>query len=198
MAAAALVASAALSAQADTIVDTGTPNGQAIGAYTLDGNDAYAGQVSFAQGVSVVSIQTHLLGVDAGETFTLTLQADSAVHLPGAVLFSATATTSGEGWNGLGSLSGWNLDAGTYWVAVSVAAGDSLGSSSVTGALLDRGAPSPLQRTAFDAGGGFQATAAPLSIGLRIDAAAPVPEPATWLLWLGGAALLCARRMQRP
>jgi hypothetical protein len=53
-----------------------------------------------------------------------------------------------------------------------------------------------LQRTAFDPGSGYQATAAPLSFGVRVTA---VPEPDTVALVFGGmgVALALARRRLR-
>jgi hypothetical protein len=180
-------------AQATLAVDTGTPGGSVIGALALDGNDFVAGQFTLAQAASVQSLATHLLGTTAGETFTLALYADSAAHKPGALLFSATATAGGDGWNGVSGLSGWTLASGSYWVGIEVDPGDTLGSGSITGALLDVGAPSPLARTAFSAGSGWQVTAQPLAFGLRVDVS-PVPEPAVWLLGLAGVAALALRR----
>jgi hypothetical protein len=178
---------AASASQAAFVVDTGTPNNQVTGSYVLDAADAYAGQVVLGQAVQLSAISAHVLGTSPGERFTLALYSNSAQNLPGLLLYSGTATVAGDGWNGLNGLSNFSLAAGSYWVGIEVGPNDTLGGSSITGALLDRGAPLPLLRTAFDAGGGYVATAQPLSFGLRIDAAA-VPEPAAWALF--GAGLL--------
>jgi hypothetical protein len=190
----ALMAMASISAHATTVVDTGTPNGIAVGAYALDASNFVAGQVSFAQGVEINAIRTHVLGGSVGDTFSLRVYTDGATHLPGSLLYVAQATLGAEGWNGLTGLSGWALTAGTYWVGVEVRALDN-----VSTGLLDRGAPLPLQRSAFDDGSGYVATAAPISFGLRIDATvAAVPEPAEWMFMvvglLGLLALARARR----
>ncbi len=180
-------------AQATLAVDTGTPGGSFIGALALDSNDMYAGSFAVVQAASVLSVSTHLLGTGPGETFTLALYADSVAHTPGTLLFSATATAGADGWNGVSGLSGWTLDSGTYWVGIEVGAGDTLGTGSSTGALVDVGAPSPLSRTVFDAGSGWQVTAQPLTFGLRVEVSA-VPEPAAWLLGLTGLTALALRR----
>ncbi len=181
-------------AHASLVVDTGTPGGSFVGALTLDSNDFVAGQFTLAQGVTVQSLATHLLGTTAGETFTLVLYADTAAHTPGALLVSTTSTAVGDGWNGAADL-GWTLTSGTYWAGIEVNAGDTLGSGSITGALVDVGAPSPLARTAFNAGSGWQATTQPLSFGLRVEVSA-VPEPAAWMLSVFGLAALAIKRRQ--
>lgn len=184
---AALLCAASAPAQAARVVDTGSPNGDIIGAYAFDSVDSFAGQITLAGASQIASIATHVLGGTAGESFTVLLYDDSAAHLPGNALYSATATFGADGWNGVAGLAGWNVSAGTYWVGLDVGAADTLGGGSATGALLDRGAPSPLVRTAFNAGSGYQATTSALSIGLRVDTVTAVPEPsAMWMLLLGG------------
>lgn len=187
LAAAAVLLGSAAPARAALVVDTGVPNGNAIGAYAFDGTDFYAGQVTFTNAAQIGSIATHVLGGSAGETFTVVLYADGGSHLPGAALFQATATFDTDGWNGVFGLSGWDVTAGAYWVAFEINFGDDLGSGSATGALLDRGVPAPLSRTAFDAGSGYQPGAMPLDFGVRVEAvAAAVPEPGVSLLMLAG------------
>ena len=196
--AAAVWFASAASAQAASVVDTGTPNGNEIGAYAFDGTDSFAGQISFAGAAQIASIATHVLGGTAGETFTVLLYGDSAAHLPDSALYLATATFTADGWNGVSNLPAWNVTAGNYWVGLEIGGTDTLGLSSVTGALLDRGAASPLLHTAFNDGSGYQATGSPLSIGLRVDTVAAVPEPSSmWLMLAGGLALagsVAARR----
>ena len=194
--AAAPLLAAAGPACAALVVNTGTPNGSPVGAFALDATDFHAGQVAFAQDVSLRSILAHVLGGSAGETFSLALYDDSAAHLPGHALYRATATFDADGWNGVSGLAGWTATAGTYWIGVELGAVDTLGASSATGALLDVGAPRPLARTAFDVGSGWQASTAPLSFGLQVDAQGAVPEPGSLpllLAALGGMSLLTLR-----
>lgn len=177
-------------------VDTGTPNGQEIGALALDANDFYAGQVSFTTTALIQSAFAHLLGGAAGETFTVSLYDNSVANLPGASRYTVTATYGADGWNGAGGLSGWLVGPGSYWIAFEVGADDTLGSSSITGALLDVGAPNPLARTAFDAGSGYVATSRPLTFGVQLDARV-VPEPSTMALVFLGLGLVVAAIRRR-
>ena len=175
------------SAAAAHLVDTGTPSGNATGAYTLDGTDYYAGQVTFAGAAQLQAISAHILGGTTGETFSIVLYDDSAQHLPGTALYTADATFGLDGWNGASGLANWNVAAGTYWIGLEIGALDTLGSASITGALLDVGAPMPLSRTAFNPGSGYQATPSALGFGLQVDATvAAVPEPETLALLLAG------------
>ncbi|MDC8786245.1 PEP-CTERM sorting domain-containing protein [Roseateles koreensis] len=180
------------------LLDTGTPNGAAVGGYTFDSNDSYAGLVNFASASQVQSIAAHVLNGAAGETFTIALFSNSASQLPDQQLYAATATFSADGWNGVSGLSGWNVTAGSYWVALEVGASDTLGTNSV-GPVLDTGAPTPVAATAFNGGSGYQSTAVPMSIGLQVDAVSAVPEPGSLaLLSIGLMALFAgANRVKR-
>ncbi len=185
--AAALLASAPL-VHAATVVDTGTPDGSAVGALAFDAIDWTAAHVSFAQACTVDAIQGHILGGAAGETFDVSLFADDAAHGPGTLLYTTTATFGTDGWNGVTGLGGWSVGAGSYWIEFEIQGADTLGSSSVTGALLDLGAPSPLALTASTSDGGFSYDSGALAIGLRVDATAvsSVPEAApAWQLAAG-------------
>ena len=194
----AVLALTTLSAQAAHFVDTGAPNGNPIGAYTLDGTDFLAGQVTFGSAARIDAVFAHILDGVAGETFTIALYDDSAAHLPGSLLHTTTATFTSDGWNGAAALSGWSVTAGSYWIGLELGADDTLGQGSLSGALLDRGVPRPLARTAFNAGGGYQS--APLDFGLQVDATvAAVPEPETFVLLMAGLGVLAplARRRRR-
>ena len=115
-------------------------------------------------------------------------------HAPGALRYATTATYGVDGWNGASGLTGWRVGPGTYWIAFEVGSDDTLGSSSITGALLDVGAPNPLARTAFDAGGSYVATSRPLSFGVQLDALV-VPEPSSMaLVFLGLGVIVAALR----
>ena len=177
-------------------VDTGAPNGNAIGAYLFDATDAYAGQVRFTGAASIRRIFAHVLGGQAGDTFSIVLYDDQPSHVPGNALYTSSATFVADGWNGASSLIGWNVAAGLYWIAFEVGFADTLGA----GALLDRGAPNPLPLTAFDPGiGRYQVTTPPLTFGLQLDAVvAAVPEPGTTaLIFAGAGALLALVRRRR-
>ena len=194
--AAALLLAAASSAHATRVVDTGTPNGSPIMAYTFDATDFYAGQVTFASNARIDAVFAHILGGTAGETFTIALYDDNASHLPGALLQTVTATFGSDGWNGASALSGWNVSAGSYWIALELGFDDTLGQGSITGALLDRGVPSPLAHTAFNPGGGYQP--GQLDFGLRVDATvASIPEPETYLMMVAGLAAITAAGRRR-
>jgi hypothetical protein len=192
--AAALLA-AALPAFATTVVDTGTPDGSAVGALAFDTQDWAAAQVTFTQASQIDAIQAHVLGGSAGDTFDITLFSDNG-DLPGDVLYNATATFDADGWNGLSSLSGWTVAAGTYWVGFEIQGDDSLGSSSVTGALLDLGAPDPLAVTATTNDGWHYQDSGALSFGLQVNAST-VPWPSSASLMLAALGLLSALRFGR-
>ena len=186
---AALLAATSL-AQAASVVDTGTPNGSAVGAVAFDSIDWTAAQVSFVQAASIGAIQGHILGGATGETFDISLFANDAAQGPGSLLCTTTATFGSDGWNGASGLSGWTVSAGSYWVEFEIQNADTLGSSSITGALMDLGAPNPVTLTASTSTGGFSYTDDALSIGLRVDTIPQVPEPAPLLQMLAGAMLL--------
>jgi hypothetical protein len=196
LASAATFALAALAApaQAAPVLDTGTPDGQAIGALALDPADWYAAQVDFAKAGVVDAVSAHVLGGAAGETFHVSLYADDGFGEPGAALDTATVTFGADGWNGVTGLAGWTVDAGSYWIGIEVADGDTLGSTSATGALLDTGAPMPAA-TAFSSFGstGYAAFGG-LSFGVRVDA---VPEAGSAAMMLAGLALVAGLARKR-
>jgi hypothetical protein len=199
LSAAALLAAAPL-AHAALVVDTGAPNGSAVGALAFDSIDWTAAQVSFATASNVNAIQGHILGGAAGETFDISLFADDAAQGPGTLLYTATATYGAAGWNGISGLSGWTVGAGSYWIEFEIQGTDTLGSSSVTGALLDLGAPSPLALTASTSDAGFSYGSGTLSLGLRVDATAvsAVPESAAaWQLMAGTLLLTTLSAVRR-
>lgn len=179
----------ALPAHAATAVDTGTPDGQAVGGLAFDGVDWVAGQVSFAQAATISAIQGHILGGNAGETFDVSLFANDGGTGPGTLLYTGTATYGAAGWNGLSGLHGWSVAAGTYWIEFEVQGDDSLG-----GGVFDLNAPNPLKDTVFTDTGGFFYQQAPLSFGLQVST---VPWPASASLMLSGLVLLSALGLAR-
>jgi hypothetical protein len=187
--AAALLASAPL-ARAATVVDTGTPDGSAVGALALDAVDWTAAQVSFAQASTIDAIQGHILGGAAGETFDVSLFAADAGPRPGTLLYTATAIYGAAGWNGVSGLGGWTVGPGSYWIEFEIQGGDTLGSGSATGALLDLGAPAPLALTASTSDGGFSYDADTLSLGLRVEATAVSAVPDLAPAWQVAAGTL--------
>ena len=189
LSAAAVLLAGAAPAHAALLVDTGTPNGNAVGAYAFDSNDSYAGQITFADATTIQAISTHVLNGATGETFTIALYDDTAAHLPGTALYVATATVDADGWNGVSGLTGWNVLAGSYWVGIEIGSTDTLGAANATGALLDRGVANPLPRAAFSSGSGYQA-ATGLDFGLRVSSVSAVPEPSETLLMLAGLVAL--------
>jgi hypothetical protein len=143
------------------------------------------------------SISTYLVGVAAGETFTVSLYADDGGPGVGEWLSSSTATiASGNGWSGASALA-WAVVAGSYWVAIEVGAADTAGADSFSGALLTRGVPTPLTQTASSSGGNYRVTAAALDFALQVQGVSAVPEPAVWALWLAGAAGLAGAARRR-
>ena len=184
--AAALLALAPL-AQATVVVDTGTPNGSAVGALAFDSVDWVSAQVTFAQAARISAIEGHVLGGAAGETFDISLFSSDGGTGPGSLLFTTTATFGADGWNGASGLGGWNVAAGKYWIEFEIQGDDTLGSSSVTGALFDTGVQNAMPVTAFTDNAGFSYADAPLSFGLRVST---VPWPASGPLMLAGLALL--------
>jgi hypothetical protein len=179
-------------AQAATVIDTGTPDGKAVGALAFDSIDWVAAQVSFAQASTIGAIQGHILGGAAGETFDISLYSSDGGAGPASLMFTTTATFGADGWNGVSGLSGWNVAAGQYWIEFEIQGDDSLGSSSVTGALFDLGASHPLALTASTGDAGFSYQDSPLSFGLRVST---VPEPESLALMLAGLAWLSTRRL---
>ena len=190
----ATAATLALPARAATIVDTGTPSGSAVGGLAFDGVDWVAGQLSFSQAATIDAIQGHILGGAQGETFDISLYSNDGGTGPGSLLYTTTATFGSDGWNGVSGLSGWMVSAGSYWVEFEIQGDDSLGSSSITGAVFDVGAPNALATTAFTDTAGFNYTETPLSFGLRVST---VPWPAPASLMLAGLLLLSALGLTR-
>jgi hypothetical protein len=181
----------ALPAGAATVVDTGTPNGAAVGALVFDGSDWVAARVSFANAATIDAVAGHLLGGSAGETYDIALYEGGAT--PGAPLFATTATFGADGWNGASGLD-WTVAPGSYWIEFEVNGNDTLGSTPTpTGALFDTGVAHPVQ-TATTPDWGFSYEAGAPSIGLRVSV---VPEPTGALQVLAGMLLLTSLGVAR-
>ena len=186
----ALLATASL-AHAATVVDTGTPNGPAVGSLVFDGSDWVAARVDFASASTVDAIAGHILGGSAGETFDISLYGGGAK--PGAQLFTTTATYGADGWNGASGLA-WTVAPGSYWIEFEVNWNDTLGNTpTATGALFDTGVAHPVP-TATTPDGGFTYDASAQSIGLQVSV---VPEPTGALQVLAGMLLLTSMSVVR-
>jgi hypothetical protein len=178
-------------AQAHTVVDTGTPNGAAVGSLVFDSSDWVAAQVNFADAATIDAIAGHILGGTAGETFDISLYDGGAT--PGSQLFTTTATYGIDGWNGASGLA-WTVAPGSYWIEFEVNWNDTLGTTSTaTGALFDTGVAHPVQ-TATTPDWGFTYDASAQSIGLQVSV---VPEPAGALPLLAGMLLLSTLSLAR-
>jgi hypothetical protein len=179
------------SAHAALVVDTGTPNGSAVGSLVFDGSDWVAAQVNFANAATIDAIAAHILGGTAGETFDISLYEGGAT--PGAQVATTTATFGIDGWNGASGLD-WTVAPGSYWIEFEVNWNDTLGTTSTaTGALFDTGVAHPVQ-TATTPDWGFTYDASAQSIGLQVSV---VPEPTGALQLLGGMLLLSTLGLAR-
>lgn len=181
----------ALPAHAASAVDTGTPVGSGL-PLVFDGSDWVAAKVSFAQATVIDAIAGHILGGAAGETFDISLFSGSSGNGPGTLVSTTTATYGASGWNGASGLD-WTVAAGDYWIEFEIQGADTLGGSSVTGALFDVGVANPLT-TASTSDGGFTYDTSAQSIGLQVST---VPWPASGSLMLAGLGLLSAFGLAR-
>ncbi|MDP2784055.1 MAG: PEP-CTERM sorting domain-containing protein [Sulfurimicrobium sp.] len=179
---------AAGAANAATIIDTGVPNSNYSGGWTLASYQWLAGEFSLGTATTITDVQGWIGSGNDG-TATAAIYTDGG-NVPGTELFSAAFTAdSVDDWDGASGLS-WLLDAGTYWVAYEVRAGQTLSG------YMPGTSPSPLGNEAFTSGGTY-VDGDFLNIGVRILGAqgAQVPEPASLaLLGIGLAGLGLSRR----
>lgn len=194
--AAACVAAAlgAVPAEAGTIVDTGAPVPTPYNVWTLYRHMWIGGSFSVAEDTAITSVQAYLTERRYGEgTLTLSIYEDEGTATPGDELFSGAFTSNGVGFQGLHDLD-WMLKAGSYFVVSSVR-GDQTFNGSQGGFV-----PNPLAREIhYDTGYGWSYRGDflnPFAAGWRIEGHA-VPEPATWLLLIGGFALAGAALRRR-
>ena len=193
----AAVGLAPLGAHAALILDSGTPDGSGLPA-VLDSGDYAAAEFSLSSGQTITSIQTYLTaGLDQpGDTFTISLYADGSLggRNPSSV-FSAQASYTADGWNGLSGLDITGLAAGNYWVALEVAPTDSaLGLSLPTGTS---GGTAAALHYAYSSNGGVNyANQDSLPFGVQVEVA-PVPLPGALLLLGSGLLGLGATARRR-
>jgi hypothetical protein len=178
----------ALPAQAAWLLDTGTPDNSGF-AQAVNADQGLAMQFSVAGPQLIDAIQAYLADpfqANQGAAFVLNLYGDSGsggTALPGALLYSQTATFKADGWNGVSGLN-WSVGPGLYWAAVEVAAGD------FTDLVAPVHAPAANPATAFSTFGTY-GRYDHLDIGLRVSA---VPEPESWALLLAGIGAVAAVR----
>lgn len=182
----------ASSAQAATVVDTGTPVGRTQ--YTLSASQSLAGLFAVTAPTKITSLEAFIRNFTTNsENVTATLFSDGSVPSAANALFSTTFSVAGEseGWFGASGLN-WDVGAGNFWLGF--ATGPSMS--------MRNGAPSPLSGYAFTSIGNWLTFNA-LGTGIRVEGTAgAVPEPATWAMMLMGfgfvgGAMRSAKRRQK-
>ena len=191
-------------ASADIIVDTGTSGifDENTGISTLRETQYLAGQFTLTQDITLSSVEGFFGGNRAHvQTLTTAIYTNSG-NLPGVELYSkqfATAPGDLGGWFGTFDNS-WSLSAGTYWVSMEIRPGDdfyygSMPNNAVEPMQLEawkRSVFGSMEWSAFNLGG-----ASGPAFRLSSPDQAPVPEPATMLLFgtgLSGLALFGRRK----
>ena len=178
-----------LSAQAATIVDTGTPT--TAGGSSLSATQWMAGVFTLDQSYVITDVYGYI-DTYTGYSCTIDIWTDNSGE-PGAELFSQSFTINSylAGWYGVSGVS-WTLEAGTYWIVVE-------GTDPVSGgyAYMPTGAPNPLSSYTWSSDEGstwWDSTSLP---GFRVYGE-PVPIPgAVWLFGSGLLGLLGWRRKFR-
>ncbi len=185
-------------AHADIIVDAGTPN-QPGSAIMLSAGQWLAAEFTTTQAWQIDSLKG-FINADTSNpdnaTYTVALYGNAANNRPDTTseLFAQQATFGTDGWNGLQGLN-VALNAGTYWLAFEVRAGDTLPGDTLQG-LMPVSAPNPLQTASNDPNASFgyiPTTGAAYNVGIQISAV-PVPPSlflfASGLLAMGGCRLV--------
>jgi hypothetical protein len=182
----------AVPAQAAWLLDTGTPDNSGF-AQAVNADQGLAMQFSVAGPQLIDAVQAYLADpfqANQGATFLLNLYGNSgsgATALPGALLYSQTASFAADGWNGASGL-GWSVGPGLYWAAVEVASGD------FSDLVAPVHAPAANPATAFSTFSTY-GRYDHLDIGLRVSA---VPEPGSWVLLVAGIGAVAAAARRRP
>jgi hypothetical protein len=180
---------------AEPIVFTG-PGASCCFGFDLDRVSWLAAQFTVNRGYTITSVEGWMERFQPGD-LTVTLYYD-AHSLPGRPLLSKTQSISAPalGWAGASQLA-WMITPGTYWAAFEVP------NTSTFDASMWAPSASPVGKEAFNnvtfVGRGWLRQD-DLDLGLRIlgdPLAAPVPEPATFVLVSSGLGLFATRRHRR-
>lgn len=186
------VGTLAVSVQADTIVDTGTPD-NSIG-WWFSNSQHFGAEFSVTDATVITSIEGYFSNSNgAAGNVTFSLHADGG-YIPGGVLYSSVLGMSSSdplAWYGVSGLN-WNIAAGTYWVSF-------MPDGNIDGTMPDA-APNPLAQYGQSNGsnnwqGNFPGSWSHLHLGVRINGdTSSVPDHGSIaLMWglvsLAGVAL---------
>ena len=182
-------------AQASLIADTGTPSNAVGAGWAFNSGHSYAGQFSASGELTINTVQGYFSTDEGNVSISLFSNSEDGDggFIPGSLLQSTSIVTrlGALAWNGASGLN-WNVGQGTYWVVFNASWG-SASQSSMPGM-----AGNPLSGYALMQGGQwYDAADLGLDQGLRVDAAAAVPEPASMALFglgLIGAVVVRRRR----
>lgn len=189
--------SLAISARADTIVDTGTPDNSIW--WSFNSTQFFGAEFTVTQDTTITSLEGYFSNWGNAGTVDFALHADNG-YLPGAVLFSSSLAMNGSdplAWYGVFGLD-WTVSAGTYWVSFKPDA-------NVFGTMPDM-APDPLLQYGqangnYNWGGGYEGAWSHLHLGVRINGeASAVPDHGSIaLVWalVGVAGVVAHRRVRR-
>jgi len=167
-------------AQAAVIVDTGQPPYNAGVDWDLNATQGLAARFTVTHTTKLTDLTGFSFAYSTPGTFTVALRADGTV--PGATLFSDTATAKLKlAFYGVHGES-WVVQPGSYWLAFEVRPGDTFFG------YMPNNPPSPLGPEAY-LGSGTYERYDDLDLGVRImGEVLAVPEPTTWALMLIGLA----------
>ncbi len=191
-----LLLASAGAANADIVLDTGTPSA-ATGALALGGNDFLAAQFNLANGGVIDSIQAYVTGGPLGapgDTFSLSIYAaDGNGGMPGTQIGTTQVTYQADGWTGASGLAIATTGPGLYWAVVEVGAADSTAGLGLP--FQATGGTAPASAFAFSADGGVSYQSMSNAFGVQVTAV-PLP-PAALSLVSGLAGLLLVVRRTR-
>lgn len=169
----------AMPSAAATIVDTGAPHAGSMYNIGLDENTFQSGKFTTAA-ATITDVQGFIGGQVAG--FDVVLYSDGG-SIPKAQLFRTGVTSTGfEEFQGASNLN-WKVTAGSYWVAF-----EPIGSNTVSalfGYMSVESTPHPLSSYAYSQYGIYHNYTG-YNVGVRVLGNFGVPEPASWVLMIGG------------